>query len=179
MSKASVVNANPDSSPAGREPAWYKQAWVWFVIALPASSVVTGIILVTVAVKNADDLVMDEWYREGRGTNRSMAAENLAAEFAIGLQANTQADGNTLIVMHANRPMSWPDVMTLILRHRTLAAQDQELALRHQAGGTYLLDGALPSGSWHIRIASEDVGWRLAGPGVISSSGELIFGALK
>jgi uncharacterized protein len=179
MSKASVVNVNPDSSPAGREPPWYRQVWVWFVIALPASSVVTGIILVTVAVKNADDLVMDDWYREGRGTNRSMAAENLAAEFAIGLRASSQDDGNTRIVMHANRPMSWPDAMVLSLRHRTLAEQDQELTLRHVAQGEYILDGALPPGSWHIRIASDDVGWRLAGPGVISSSGELTFGALK
>jgi uncharacterized protein len=179
MSKASVANASPDSLPGGPDKPWYKQVWVWFVIALPASSVVTGIILVTVAVKNADDLVMDDWYREGRGTNRSMAAENLAAEFAIGLNTSVAGDGVTRLALHANRAMVWPDTLTLSLRHRTLAELDQELSLTHAGDGEYVLNGTLPPGSWHIRLSSEDVGWRLAGPGVIAANGQLTFGAAQ
>lgn len=176
MSKVSVASANPGSSPAVPEQPWYKQVWVWFVIAIPASSVVTGIILVTVATKNADDLVLDDWYREGRGTNRSMAAENLAADFGIGVTA-TASEGETLFRFRATRDMVWPEQLTLLLRHRTLATEDRQHSLNHQLGGTYLLDAVLPPGNWHIRISSEDVGWRLAGPTQISADGSLQMGA--
>lgn len=175
MSKASAASANPASSPVPEQP-WYKQVWVWFVIALPASSVVTGIILVTVATKNADDLVLDDWYREGRGTNRSMAAENLAADFGIDVVA-TAVDGTTLFRFQAAREMVWPQELTLLLRHRTLASEDREYNLNHQADGSYQLDALLPAGNWHIRISSEDVGWRLAGPTQILADGSLQMGA--
>ncbi len=175
MSKVSVASVSPASSPAVPEKPWYKQVWVWFVIALPASSVVTGIILVTVATKNADDLVLDDWYREGRGTNRSMAAENLAADFGIGVTA-TGVDGGTLLRFQANRDMVWPQQLTLLLRHRTLATEDREYNLIHQADGSYQLSSPLPAGNWHIRIYSEDVGWRLAGPTQINADGSLQMG---
>lgn len=176
MSKVSVASANPASSPAVPELPWYKQVWVWFVIAIPASSVVTGIILVTVATKNADDLVLDDWYREGRGTNRSMAAENLAADFGIGVAA-AAIDGGTRFRFQAARDMVWPQQLSLLLRHRTLATEDREYTLNHQLDGSYQLDAALPPGNWHIRISSEDVGWRLAGPTQISADGSLQMGA--
>ena len=176
MSKISVASANPASSPAIPDQPWYKQVWVWFVIALPASSVVTGIILVTVATRNADDLVLDDWYREGRGTNRSMAAENLAADFGIGVVADA-IDGGTRFRFQAARDMVWPQQLTLLLRHRTLASEDREYSLSHRQGGIYQLDAALPPGNWHIRIASDDVGWRLAGPTQIPADGSLTMGA--
>ena len=176
MSKVSAASANPASSPAVPEQPWYKQVWVWFVIAIPASSVVTGIILVTVATKNADDLVLDDWYREGRGTNRSMAAENLAADFGIGVTA-IASEGGTVFRFQASREMVWPERLTLLLRHRTLASEDREYELVHKENGIYRLDGALPPGNWHIRVASDDVGWRLAGPTQIAADGSLQMGA--
>lgn len=177
MNKASVVNANPDSSPGDHNRPWYKQIWVWFIIAVPASSVVTGIILVTIAANNADDLVMDDWYREGRGTNRSMAAENMAEDLGIGVRA-TAIDGGTLFQFHAAQTQQqWPAELTLTLRHPTLANEDREYVLQHQGDGRYLADVTLPHGRWHVRLASDDVAWRLAGPVAISSSGELAMGA--
>lgn len=176
MSKASVVSANHVSSAGSHDRPWYKQIWVWFVIALPASSVVTGITLVTIAFKNADDLVMDDWYKEGRGTNRSMAAENLAADFGIGMNATVE-DGITLLDFHAQRAMVWPDYMTLNLRHPTLAEQDREYHLASSGSGQYRIAETLPAGRWHVLLSSDDVSWRLAGPAMISSDGKLEIGA--
>ncbi|MEE4251963.1 MAG: FixH family protein [Alcanivoracaceae bacterium] len=173
------MSANPDSLPVAPERPWYKQVWVWFVIAIPASSVFTGIFLVITAVKNADDLVIDDWYKEGRGTNRNMAAENMAADFGIGMRAVATADGGTDIRFVAAREMVWPDTMQLALRHRTLAEQDLEFVLIHIGGGQYHTNRQLPAGNWHVRVASDDVGWRLAGPAAVSSSGELVLGTAR
>lgn len=178
MSKVSAESANPDSLPGALERPWYKQAWVWFVIAIPASSVFTGIFLVITAVKNADDLVVDEWYKEGRGTNRNMAAENLAADFAIGMNASFSMESNTTTVnFYAGREMVWPDSLTLALRHRTLAEQDKVFTLQHQGNGRYLVNSQLPAGDWHTQVASEDVSWRLAGPATVSTTGGLSLGS--
>jgi uncharacterized protein len=177
MVKASVVSANPDSLPGAPDRPWYKQAWVWFVIALPASSVISGIFLVITAVKNADDLVIDDWYKEGRGTNRNMAAENIAAEFGIGMRAVPAQTGGTDIQFVAARAMVWPETMQLALRHRTLAEQDLEFVLTHTGNGQYHADSQLPPGNWHVRVASDDVSWRLAGPATVSASGTLALGA--
>jgi uncharacterized protein len=177
MVKASAANVNPALSPDAPERPWYKQPWVWFVIALPFSSVMTGSFLLYTAVKNADDLVADDWYREGRGTNRSMAAENLAAEFGVGVTALSRDSKQTVLNFHANREMVWPQEMVLALRHRTFADQDQEFVLQHQGNGEYVARSQLPAGNWHVRIASEDVGWRLAGPTAISANGDMILGA--
>ncbi|MCC1497757.1 FixH family protein [Alcanivorax sp. 1008] len=177
MAKVSAASGSPDLSPDAPDRPWYKQVWVWFVIAIPASSVVTGIFLVVTAVKNADDLVIDDWYKEGRGTNRNMAAENIAAQFGIGMRATAISDGGTDIQFVASRDMVWPETMQLALRHRTLAAQDQELVLTHTGNGQYHTDSQLPAGNWHVRVSSDDVSWRLAGPATVSSSGELVLGA--
>ncbi|MDF1630278.1 MAG: FixH family protein [Alcanivoracaceae bacterium] len=177
MAKASAASASPDLLPGAPERAWYKQIWVWFVIALPASSVFTGIFLVITAVNNADDLVIDDWYKEGRGTNRNMAAENIAADFGIGMRTVSTSDGGTDIQFTAARKMVWPDSMQLALRHRTLAEQDQEFVLTHLGDGQYHAIRPLPAGNWHVRVASDDVSWRLAGPATVSTSGELVLGA--
>ena len=39
---------------------WYKQFWPWFVFAIPAISVIAGISLLIIALKNPDYLVVDE-----------------------------------------------------------------------------------------------------------------------
>lgn len=177
MAKVSAASVNPDSSPVAPERPWYKQIWVWFVIAIPASSVFTGIFLVITAVKNADDLVIDDWYKEGRGTNRNMAAENIAAEFGIGMRAVAITDGGSDLQFTASRAMVWPETLQLALRHRTLAEQDLEFELSHVGNGKYHTDRQLPPGNWHVRVASDDVSWRLAGPATVSSNGELNLGA--
>lgn len=39
---------------------WYRQFWPWFIIALPASAVVAGIITFWLAVSNPDHVVVED-----------------------------------------------------------------------------------------------------------------------
>ena len=60
---------------------WYREPWPWFLILLPMSAVVASMITIWLAVKSADGLVEDDYYKQGIGINkildRDQAAENL------------------------------------------------------------------------------------------------------
>ena len=64
---------------------WYKQFWPWFLMALPASAVIGGIITIVIAMTNPDGLVKDDYYKAGLGINRTLEREQQAA--TLGLSA--------------------------------------------------------------------------------------------
>lgn len=39
---------------------WYRHGWVWFVIAIPSSAVIAGMITLMLAIGNPDHLVVDQ-----------------------------------------------------------------------------------------------------------------------
>ena len=57
---------------------WYKQFWPWFLMALPATAVVGGIITIVIAMTNPDGLVQDDYYKAGLGINRTLEREQQA-----------------------------------------------------------------------------------------------------
>ncbi|WP_174564729.1 FixH family protein, partial [Solemya elarraichensis gill symbiont] len=44
---------------------WYRQFWPWFIISIPAGTVVAAFITIYIAVDGADPLVTDDYYKEG------------------------------------------------------------------------------------------------------------------
>ena len=68
-----------DAANADVEKPWYRQFWPWFLIALPAISVVAGLSTLTIAVLNQDSLVRDDWYKDGKAINQSLARDDAAA----------------------------------------------------------------------------------------------------
>ena len=63
--------------------AWYQETWPWVLIAIPFSAVLFGIVMVTTALNHPDDLVVDDYYKEGKGINRSLERDRLARELGI------------------------------------------------------------------------------------------------
>lgn len=175
---ASDDNGRHALSPAAPEAPWYRHRWVWFVIALPATSVLGGIFLVTISVRNADDLVADNWYKEGRGINRSMAAEQQAVSYGIGARFRHHESGTEAQFHATQATFSWPQRLQLTLRHPTLAARDwqQALVASDTSMGLYRFAGKLPAGRWHVRIGSDDVSWQLSTIAQVGNDGELQLG---
>ena len=64
---------------------WYRQRWPWFLIALPATAVVGGIITAVLAVRTYDGTVSADYYKQGLAINQEVERAQLAR--VLGLEA--------------------------------------------------------------------------------------------
>lgn len=140
---------------------WYRQFWPWFLIALPATSVVAGLTTLGIAIRNQDSLVRDDWYKDGKAINQSLARDAVATR--LGISAELRIDtmtGDMTARMTGNGEFRMPSSMTLTLSHPTLADQDQTVALSRQEDGHYkgVLKHGL-QGRHYIELGTPD--WRL------------------
>lgn len=141
---------------------WYRQFWPWFLIALPATSVVVGLTMLGVSIINQDSLVQDDWYKDGKAINQSLARDTEATR--LGISAELKIDvmtGDITVHTLDNGEFHPPSSLVLIFSHPTLAAQDQKIALSRQDGdGIYrgTLEHGL-SGRYYIELSTTD--WRL------------------
>lgn len=139
---------------------WYRQFWPWFLIALPAATVVAGIATLVIAATGSDDLVVDDYGRIGVLTEEKLARDRRARE--LGLSAVLHFDptsGAAQLRLGGGRAAG----ARLRLVHPTLAARDRACTLQPAAGGRTgcRLDG-LEAGSWQVVVEGADGDWRLS-----------------
>ncbi len=140
---------------------WYRQFWPWFLIALPASVVVAGISMVFIANRGADDLVVDEYYKDGLAINRKLEKKDAAT--SLGVSASLSFSGEQVIVL-TDGPVT-DEVLQLQLSHPLEADRDFTVSLVQSTPGEYRGRlGAPVAARWHWSLegGSEPV-WRLDG----------------
>ncbi|WP_162925755.1 FixH family protein [Isoalcanivorax indicus] len=157
-----TARGNPALSPRVTDTrSWYRHAFVWLVLAILAWSVVAGLTLVYVAFSNADDVVSDTWYRDGRGINRDMAAERMAEALGIRVLLSGGA-AQTQLQLHSDAALALPASLELALRHPTMASRDVALTFRLTQQGTYVADAPLPAGRYNLTLTPDAGHWRLS-----------------
>ncbi len=140
---------------------WYRQFWPWVLILLPASVVVAGLVTVYIAYEGADDMVADEYYKEGLAINRKL--EKLQQAQQMGISAALHISGNDIRI-DTKGPVT-ASQLALLLSHPLEANRDFSVPLILSTPGIYL--GRLPatvSPRWHwsLELPGAD-GWRLNG----------------
>jgi hypothetical protein len=140
---------------------WYKQFWPWFLIALPATVVVAGISMVFIANEGADDLVVDEYYKNGLAINRKL--EKLQRAQQQGITARLSIIGSDIIVK-TDGPVDAPQ-LKLALSHPLESDRDFEVFLVQSVPGEYrgsMAADVAPRWHWALQLPG-DQGWRLDG----------------
>jgi uncharacterized protein len=140
---------------------WFRQFWPWFLIFLPGSVVVAGITTVVIANRGADDLVVDEYYKDGLAINRKLEKKERAE--ALGISASLQVT-DTDILVTTNGPVD-AQQLELLLSHPLEADQDFRVMLVQSVPGEYrgrLSAAIAPRWHWALVYQGESP-WRLDG----------------
>lgn len=162
---------NPDLMQA-KKP-WWREPWPWFLLALPLSAVVGGLITVWIAAREPDALVSEDYYKEGMAVYQVLEREARAR--ALGVRATLHVRDGRLWVELGGDLGAPPARLNLYITHPTLATQDTVISLVREPAGRYV--AVLPdfdsAGRRRLRLEPEDRTWRLNGQWTAPFSGTL------
>ena len=153
---------------------WYRQFWFWFVFSPLIYIIIMCSITVTIALKGADDVIIDNYYKEGRMINQALEQDKRAQ--ALGLSGNLSFDrtiGEVSLTI-ANVPTDatlLPQQLLLMMGHPVKAAKDQLITLNAIAPGKYRGELLVePDYSWYLTLypindltLRKDAPWTLSG----------------
>ncbi len=122
-----------------RNPAWYKQFWPWFIIALPATAVVAGLLTLFIAIKHSDSLVEDDYYKEGLAINTNLQKEKRAKDLGISIKFDIDSSSKRInLELVSKTKLALPSLLNLKLIHPMDAKRDKTFPLqRDEKTGTY------------------------------------------
>lgn len=151
--------ANHDQHP----PApWYKQTWLWFVLAPLIAVMIYAPVFMYLAVTTSDGIVKEDYYKVARGLNIDHSREQAAIE--LGIQGELLLDnltGDVQLRLQANGNL--PSTLGLDLVHPTHQKYDQSLTLR-AVGTSGVYNGALQGalqGKRFLILGPADSSWQL------------------
>lgn len=162
---------------------WYKQFWAWFILTPLLVVVIVCLFFVSIAVFNADDVVIDNYYQEGRMINQRFEQDERA--LALKLSGDLTFDlelGEVLFSVQGET--RFPESLTLLLNHPTNADADQQVRLHMITPGRYRGDlESRPNHRWYLRVVpvadatqQNDADWRLMGEIDFAASDSIRFG---
>ncbi|MEQ1592150.1 MAG: FixH family protein [Thiobacillaceae bacterium] len=160
---------------------WYREFWPWFLMSLPATAVIAGLITAWLAFSTADGLVVGDYYKAGLVINQTLARDDAAR--AEGINATLKVEDGALSITLAGQMHSYPEKLTLTLAHPTHQGMDHIIDLYHAGGGQYRATlPAMRDGKWHAQLVDTQSTWRLAGvlhtpfvqPIMLSASGTIV-----
>lgn len=144
------------------EKPWYKQVWPWVLMSIPFSVIIAMAITLTLASRQGDTpMVVDDYYKKGRGINAEVGKVVRAQE--LGIEFDFQVDGDQFLLKFAAGAPEQLTALNVHFYHSTLA--DRDLTLRITANANGVFRGELPEpsqGKWTITITPFDDSWRLS-----------------
>ena len=140
---------------------WYRQFWPWFLILLPASVVVASLVTLYIANRGADDLVVDDYYKNGLTINRQLEKKQRSQDLGITAALDFSDQHVTAKIEGPVQAAS----LHVLLSPPLEADRDFTVSLSRIAPGVY--QAVLPAPvapRWHWTLTlDQPEGWRLDG----------------
>ncbi|PTY37130.1 hypothetical protein BGP77_07625 [Saccharospirillum sp. MSK14-1] len=147
-----------------RKP-WYREFWIWFILAPIIAVVSFWAWLIPFAIKTNDGAILDNYYEDGLGIIERTTQAEWALEHNLSAQLQT-LDERVQLRLEGNLD-AMPEALQLTYVFPTREAWDVSVQLTRQADGRYL--GVLPEAITERRqlilepADGEEASWRLHG----------------
>jgi hypothetical protein len=135
---------------------WYRQFWFWFVFAPLIYIMCMCAVTVTIALKGADDVIIDNYYKEGRMINQTLEQDKTAQALGLSSDLNFSVESGEVRLSFKVVPEPsalLPDMLMLMMGHPVKAERDQIIMLTKVSDGNYR--GELvskPEYSWYLTL---------------------------
>jgi uncharacterized protein len=160
---------------------WYRQFWFWMVFGPLIFIVALCAITVAMAFHYSDDVVMDNYYKDGLAINQTLQQDERA--LALGLSARVRFDRDTkevFVYLVSNAPL--PKTLLLFLDNPVKKTKDQQLLLHATQASEYRAElVSVPEYSWYLALVPEtnaqkrkQAEWMLSGEINFSTSSETL-----
>jgi len=143
---------------------WFRHPEPWLLLAAPFAAVVAGSITWWIAAHSNHSLVVDDYYKQGKAINQTLARDRRSAE--LGLRATLVVDAATqtayLNLVSSLGPEDLPDAVRIQLIHATRSELDHQHWLQRTTDGRWQGAFAAPAdGRWQVQIDDGAGRWRL------------------
>jgi len=140
---------------------WYREPYVWLLIAFPLIAVIGGIITMALAIFSNDGLVVDDYYKEGLEINRVLKRDQLASDLGIRPRLQFSPEYERLrLFLSGNPEFTAPDNLLISFMHSTRAGLDQRFSVSRDKNNMYGVElPPMSRGNWYIQIETDE--WRL------------------
>ncbi len=138
---------------------WYKQVWPWVLIAIPVLSTLKAVQAVIVMNRASPDLVVDDYYAEGKTINMNLEKYREAATRNLNGQLLVAA--NKAVVEFKNNKLTDSELI-LEFVHSTKKSKDFTVTATRSGESIYVAE--LPvtlEGKWNIVVHDSKVDWKM------------------
>jgi hypothetical protein len=142
------------------QKVWYKQFWPWFLIVLPLTSMVLSFSMLNLAFNSEDSMVIDDYYKEGRGIN--LKIQKLQQAKILNISTKVQVFSDYVEVVFISSALKNGEAITLDFFHSTQKFKDFSVTLLRDANGIYrapLTRDVL--GKWKLSLHPFDNNWKI------------------
>lgn len=116
--------------------AWYRNFWPWAIIVLMVSCIIAVLWTVNIAIRGADDMVVDNYYKDGKFINQVLDQDVRASELKLRAMVSFNLNSDTLnISLEGDGPL--PQNLRLKLLHPVEADNDKTIDLIGNGSGSY------------------------------------------
>ncbi|WP_376693600.1 FixH family protein [Wenzhouxiangella sp. EGI_FJ10409] len=102
---------------------WYREFWVWFLLAILSMGVASGTGVLVIGIKNAPQMVTGDYQPLGKALVDTREHAERAERLGLGASLSVSGDAAEL-VMSANQLEELPDQLLLRFQHPTDAGRD-------------------------------------------------------
>lgn len=143
---------------------WFRHPEPWLLLAAPFAAIIAGGFTWWIAAHSNHSLVVDDYYKQGKAINQTLARDRRAAELGLRAQLTVDAAGQraTLTLTASSPGTLLPEAIRVHLIHATRAELDHQLWLKRASDGPWQGAFAAPAdGRWQVQIDDGGGQWRL------------------